>query len=436
MKNILDFILKIGELKKMKRSGWVLRGVKNPETIAQHKFRVALMNWLLAETAEIPLNIERIIKISLAHDLCEVYAGDLTPYRDLLPDDHKKRKEILKRWVRLPKEVKEERARAKYLLERASLEKLVRELPLTIQKEIFNSWLDYEKMQTREGKFVRQGDKVETLLQAIEYFGTKKDSFALAWWEEVEDLVEEEALLKFLHSLERVLYKKQGKDPLLDFIMEVGRLKSMPRRGWVMRGIKKAETIADHSFWVAVIFWVLGKERNLNLERGLKMALIHEICAVYAGDYTPHDIFGKGFLRWRSWKTRPRLELSEKQKKFLVAYEKETEALQKLIEKLPSPLKQEILWLWTDFVEKKSPEADFLDQVNCLATFFQALEYWHQNKNFDIKTFIEAVLEFVHDPFLLELFNEVPNRINLTATEKKSFLDFIKGFAGRILVRK
>jgi len=108
----------------MPRTGFALLGVKNPETIAQHAFRVALMNWILARDVVPKLNLSKVIKISLAHDLCEVYAGDMTPYWGLLPKDAGKRREMLTHWIRLPKDVKEKRDRIKFKKEKQALEKL------------------------------------------------------------------------------------------------------------------------------------------------------------------------------------------------------------------------------------------------------------------------------------------------------------------------
>ena len=54
------------------------------ESTAEHTYRMTLMAWILAgEKGD--LDICRVIKIALVHDLCEVYAGDLTPYDGILP---------------------------------------------------------------------------------------------------------------------------------------------------------------------------------------------------------------------------------------------------------------------------------------------------------------------------------------------------------------
>ncbi|PIS17410.1 MAG: hypothetical protein COT59_00735, partial [Candidatus Nealsonbacteria bacterium CG09_land_8_20_14_0_10_42_14] len=142
MKNILNFLIEVGKLKKMPRTGFVWLGIKNPETIAQHSFRVAMMNWILGEKVRPKLDLEKVIKISLVHDLCEVYAGDMTPYWGLLPKDPQKRTEILKRWIRLPQKIKKKRDQEKFQKEKKSLEKLVKNLELSIKKEIMDCWLE------------------------------------------------------------------------------------------------------------------------------------------------------------------------------------------------------------------------------------------------------------------------------------------------------
>jgi putative hydrolase of HD superfamily len=430
MKGVLDFILQISKLKKIQRTGWLKRGVKDPETIAQHTFRVALMNWLLGKTlGQSRLKIDKVIKSSLVHDLSEVYIGDITPYEGLIfSDDPKEIQKAMKRWIRLPRKEKQKRAEKKFRQEKEVLSKLISALPAKVRYDIMRSWLDYEELSSLEGKFVRQTDKIETLLQALEYFGPSPNSFAVAWWEEVEELVDEPGLKNFLHKIEAKFSQKKEADPLLSFILEIGKLKKFARRGWVARRIKNPETIADHSFEVALMTWVLAKEERIDLEKALKIALIHEICAIYAGDLTPHDIFGEGLLnKWfKIWKVRPtRMERERKQKKFLKIYKKETLALQKLINSLPENLKYEILNLWTDFVEKKSKESDFVDQVNCLATFLQALEYWQKDKKLDIRTFAEATLEFIHHPVLIGLLEEIYKKFEIEESQKKSLFSFL-----------
>ena len=78
MERINDFLFEISKLKRIPRTGWVFMGVKNPETVAEHSFRLAVASWIFAHKKG--LNPGKAIKIALAHDLCEVYAGDITTF--------------------------------------------------------------------------------------------------------------------------------------------------------------------------------------------------------------------------------------------------------------------------------------------------------------------------------------------------------------------
>ena len=114
MKEIVDFLIKINKLKEVPRTGWLLMKVKNPETIAEHTFRMAIFSWFLGKRKN--LNVKRIIKTSLFHDLCEVYAGDKTPffYWNGLRREKKEEEKILLRGVRLSKKEKERRSKKKF----------------------------------------------------------------------------------------------------------------------------------------------------------------------------------------------------------------------------------------------------------------------------------------------------------------------------------
>ncbi len=51
-------------------------------------------------------------------------------------------------------------------------------------------------------------------------------------------------------------------DGLIDFIAEAGKLKRIPRTGWVESGVPDPESVADHSFRVALIALVLATSRD------------------------------------------------------------------------------------------------------------------------------------------------------------------------------
>jgi len=205
MEEILNFLIEVGKLKKIKRKGWVLRKVKNPETIASHTFRMAMMAWLLGKKKM--LNINKLLKIALIHDLCEVYAGDTTPYDPLLKNK-KKIGEIIKKWPRFSKKEKEKIFQKKYKKESLALEKIILKLPPSLKGEIKHLWQDYEKGLSREGRFLKQVDRVENLLQALEYWQKDKKFPIGPWWVQIEELVDDPLLMEFIKEMEKKFHKK------------------------------------------------------------------------------------------------------------------------------------------------------------------------------------------------------------------------------------
>ena len=119
MKDLLDFFIEVGKLKRMPRRGWIINQIKNPESIAEHIFRSALMGWIIGEMKG-NINVEKLIKIALIHDLCEVYAGDTTPYDSILPRNKKKLRELMKTWPRFSTSEKKKKISEKFRREKIS----------------------------------------------------------------------------------------------------------------------------------------------------------------------------------------------------------------------------------------------------------------------------------------------------------------------------
>ena len=202
MKDLLNFCIEIGKLKRMPRRGWVINQIKNPESIAEHVFRSAIMGWILGGEKK-GLNIEKVIKTALIHDLCEVYAGDTTPYDSILPKSKKILRELMKTWPRFPTLDKKRRTSIKYKKEKKALEKLVSMLSPATRKEIKNLWLDYEKGLTPEGRFFHQADRMENFLQAYEYWKKYKNPPLAPWWLWAREFFDDPTLLEFMKVLEK-----------------------------------------------------------------------------------------------------------------------------------------------------------------------------------------------------------------------------------------
>ncbi len=141
--DFLDLALKIGELKKLKRSGWVREKVKNPESIADHSFRTAVLAMVLAPHLKVDQN--KLIKMALVHDIGEVESGDVVWERGEFSDEERRQK----------KEETEEKAIAKIFKE--------------FGKEYVSLFRELIERRSDEAKALWQIDRLERMIQALEY---------------------------------------------------------------------------------------------------------------------------------------------------------------------------------------------------------------------------------------------------------------------------
>jgi len=142
----LEAILKlhrlVSGLKRLRRSGWVERGVEDPETVAEHSYAVALLSMLLAELRGLdPLEAARI---ALIHDLPEAVLGDLTPREKRLVEGLGER-------------------------ELEVVEDLAKSMPEEIGSRYLEAWRSYSAGGDPVARLVRAVDKLEMGLQALEY---------------------------------------------------------------------------------------------------------------------------------------------------------------------------------------------------------------------------------------------------------------------------
>src|SRR5947208_2374093 len=73
---LLDLLLELQALDRVPRSGYVLRGVAEPESVTEHSWHVLFLVWSLG--ARIPgIDVARAVEIALVHDLAELRIGDL-----------------------------------------------------------------------------------------------------------------------------------------------------------------------------------------------------------------------------------------------------------------------------------------------------------------------------------------------------------------------
>lgn len=143
MKKLLEFMRIVGNLKSLKRTGWVRKGIKDPETVSGHMYRMAIMSFLINENQD-NVSKDQCIKLSLIHDLAESLVGDIVPNDGISVEE-------------------------KHAKEKEAMEKIASLVPNTVGNELLDLWNEYEKQSTKEAKFVKDFDKFDMILQAFEY---------------------------------------------------------------------------------------------------------------------------------------------------------------------------------------------------------------------------------------------------------------------------
>ncbi len=152
----LSFMEMALKLKDVKRTGWLLREVQEPESVAAHSFNVALLCMLFA--GEEKLNVEKCIKLALVHDLHEALCGDL-----ILKEHNSEYGLVLQ---------------AKIAAERKSAKKLFSLFPKK-KKELLELSREFFERKTKEAIFVKDMDRLETCLQAFYYAKKRRSNVSL-----------------------------------------------------------------------------------------------------------------------------------------------------------------------------------------------------------------------------------------------------------------
>lgn len=135
----------LGKLKENKRSGWNSRlQMKNPESIADHSYRAAMLAMCLGDLMEV--DSERLIRMLLLHDIQEAITGDY---------DYRAKKKIG------ITEVKRQEANA--------IRQILSLLPKKLQRNYLSIWKDFENQNTQEAILANDIDKLEMIMQALEY---------------------------------------------------------------------------------------------------------------------------------------------------------------------------------------------------------------------------------------------------------------------------
>ena len=172
---------------------------------------------------------------------------------------------------------------------------------------------------------------------------------------------------------------------ILDFFKTSINLKKINRQGWVDKlSISKPESVADHTYSMAVMGMIISDLENYNSEKIIKMILLHDLAESKIGDYTPGQI-----------------DLEKKN-------EIENTAFLKILENLPNAIKSQYQNIWKEYQENNSHESQIVHQLDRLEMVLQAKTY--QDEGYpkeELESFFESAKKEITHPKLKELFRNI-----------------------------
>lgn len=134
----IEFVIEVDSLKNVFRRSPLL-AAQRKENDAEHSWHLALMTLVLAEYADEPIDVGKVLALVVLHDLVEIYAGDTFVYDTVAAADQ---------------DVREQQA----------AQRLFALLPLDQGRRFRALWNEFEARATPEARFAKAMDRLQPLL--------------------------------------------------------------------------------------------------------------------------------------------------------------------------------------------------------------------------------------------------------------------------------
>ncbi|UPM45100.1 HD domain-containing protein [Halocatena salina] len=157
----------------------------------------------------------------------------------------------------------------------------------------------------------------------------------------------------------------------LDTLLEVYELKDELRTGWELRGIENPESVAAHTWGTAVLCLLFADEADLDPNKAVSMALVHDLAEARTGDVAT--------------RAEPESQNIEREQK----EQREREVMTDFVASFDAP---HFMALWESYETRESPLARFVKDMDLIDNCLQALKYERQqryDKNEDNEHFAE-----------------------------------------------
>ncbi len=134
----IAFLMEIDRLKHIYRQTYLLDKSRHDSDV-EHSWHFAVMAMVLSEYAKDSVDVCKVMKMALIHDIVEIDAGDVFVYDRKDSGDH-------------------------YALEQAAAKRIFGMLPADQAKEYIALWEEFEARETPEAKFAAALDRLDPLL--------------------------------------------------------------------------------------------------------------------------------------------------------------------------------------------------------------------------------------------------------------------------------
>lgn len=163
LRKIFHFATTLGKLKGIERFKGQFYWRDYPtlpryESVADHSWRLAILVMLFDRKTARKFDTMKALQMALLHDVPEILAGDASPLGSdgTGNDSHAFNKNL---------EAK------RFHEEKTAAQKLLKQLPVEQRSRLFKIWLEFEKQKSYEARIVKSLDRLEAVMQVLEYRG-------------------------------------------------------------------------------------------------------------------------------------------------------------------------------------------------------------------------------------------------------------------------
>ncbi|WP_420587080.1 HD domain-containing protein [Ruegeria sp.] len=318
----IEFLKRADKLKSVDRANFLL-DQSRPENAAEHSWQLALWALVLRPLADPEVNIDRVIRMLLLHDLVEIIVGDHP--------------------IHLETDLQ-----TLEVAEQAAAAELFGLLPEDQATEYMALWQEFEADATLDAKFAKYLDRCQPMFQVLCAPAPKQDHVQI-----VRDnlnggraayLKDEfpEAYLAARSLLNETRPAETAFTTRLPFLAETDQLKSVYRASRLL-DVERFENSAEHSWHIMLYAWVLAEYAapDVKIDRVLQMLLLHDIVEIDAGDNPIHG-----------------------QVDHAAQEAEEQAAADRLFGLLPKDQNSALRVLWREFEDADTPDARFAKAID------------------------------------------------------------------------